>query len=303
MGGKQIIAQVYENAPKLHLNCLFIHLNPEINESKLCKSSWVRKWLAEAQILHKYTHYPVFAGAGCFLKIHEKEKFCSPSDNPQLLIFQPFCESSWDSRTGIKPRVDSGSWQKPVQVLLLLCGAWGVNGMIQTSGKCLYPSRSSTLGIDLFSCKRKDLGLNPAELWSRRSSLWCQRSCVTILMSEGASSRDKKSFSLFYWTITLSNLMIYINSAFEGRQWGGLALLSHLKWSFSACPLSRSAKTSGSACSVEPEEEFPAFSAAGWSPKDATTLLGCDAGVSALHGGDDIVIYCCGGQPQTQRRI
>lgn len=41
-------------------------------------------------------------------------------------------------------------------------------------------------------------------------------------------------------------------------------------------------RTSSSACSWEPDAGFPAFAAAGRSRKDGMTLLGRDAGVSAL---------------------
>lgn len=85
-----MIAQIHENAPKIALELfLFIHVKTETHQSELQMQVSQERAGWDKKIPHKYTRCPVFAGAACLLKMHEK-KPRSPSGNPQLPIFLPY---------------------------------------------------------------------------------------------------------------------------------------------------------------------------------------------------------------------
>lgn len=127
--------------------------------------------------------------------------------------------------------------------------------------------------------------MNPAKLWSGRSSqlyYWCPEN-----QAEGASSHVTKPASVFHWTITVIHLICINPDLFPVFQGRTISLFFqfcylHLKVSLSLSFEETADQTSSSACSLEPDGGFPAFTAAGRSHKDTMTLLIRGAGVSAL---------------------
>lgn len=84
-----MIAQIHENAPKIALE-LFVHSCENRNSSvRTADAGEPGKSRMKQKIPHKCARCPVFAGAACLLKMHEK-KPRSPSGNPQLPIFLPY---------------------------------------------------------------------------------------------------------------------------------------------------------------------------------------------------------------------
>lgn len=154
---------------------------------------------------------------------------------------------------------------------------------MQSSGKSPSPSRFSTVGMDSFSCMRKDFGPKSESCRTAKQKI----NSAVLSMSWEPSKRsiftcDKTSMSFTGQSLLfISSVLILLFFCLFKHFFFFSFFNLHLKVSLSACPLRRQ-QIKHQALRVPWSGGFPAFTSAGRSHKDAMTLLGCDADVSAL---------------------